>query len=641
MRIFIDGPSAVGCWFMLVTTACSSPKRSDDEVSASGRASTVTSTSGHGGASSGTSLAIGGRGPSESGGATALGTASVRGGAPSSSASSLGGESGTPNGGSRPTSGNTAVNAGGKSANSGGQTSNATNAGASGGSTQFSSNRGGSSLGEAGARAYGGSVTLGGTGGGGKASTGGTAPSSAVAGRSGDDVIATIHNGVFWNDTKGNRIEAHGGGFINVSGTWYWIGEDKSQNSGNFKAVNCYASKDLQNWEFRRAIITKSTASALNTADRIIERPKVIYNDSTKQFVMWLHWEGQNYAEAAAGVFKSSTIDGDYSYVASFRPKNNMSRDDTLFKDDDGKAYFLSAANENMDLILYQLTDDYLDIGRQVQTLWAGSQREAPAILKVDTRYFIMNSAATGWDSNQAKYATATSITGSWSSLSNIGSSTTFDTQPTYVLPIKGTKQTTYVYAGDRWQDPDLKGSKYIWLPLTINGTSMTMDYYETWKLNLTTGEWWVDDGFLPQTSWKLLKVDSQETSGEDGKAANAFDNSASTIWHTQYTGDTPPHPHEIQIDLGAVYDLTGMRYLPRQDKDDHGMVAGYQFYVSDDSSQWGTAVASGTFNSDRTAKVVSFAKKSGRYVRFVALSEINGGDWTSVAELDLAGTAL
>lgn len=51
----------------------------------------------------------------------------------------------------------------------------------------------------------------------------------------------TIANNEFWNDTAGHRIEAHGGGFIQVGDTWYWIGEDKSKNSGNFFAVNCYA----------------------------------------------------------------------------------------------------------------------------------------------------------------------------------------------------------------------------------------------------------------------------------------------------------------------------------------------------------------------------------------------------------------
>ncbi|HEV8550855.1 MAG TPA: family 43 glycosylhydrolase, partial [Polyangiaceae bacterium] len=242
---------------------------------------------------------------------------------------------------------------------------------------------------------------------GGMAGTSPGAGGAAQAGASGDDKIVTFTNGGYWNDTDGNRIEAHGAGVIKVGTSWYWIGEDKSANSGNFKAVNCYKSDDLVTWEFRHAIITKQTSTDLNASDRIIERPKVIYNETTKKFVMWLHWDGANYATAEAGVFTSDTVDGDYQQVQHFRPNKNMSRDDTLFKDDDGKAYFLSAANENADLALYELTDDYTDMKRQVSTLWAGSSREAPAIMKANGRYFIVNSGATGWDSNQQKYATA------------------------------------------------------------------------------------------------------------------------------------------------------------------------------------------------------------------------------------------
>jgi hypothetical protein len=34
------------------------------------------------------------------------------------------------------------------------------------------------------------------------------------------------------------------------------------------------------------------------------------------------------------------------------------------------------------------------------------------------------------------------------------------------------------------------------------------------------------------------------------------------------------------------------------------------------------------------------FMRKAARYIRFVALSEINGDAWASIAELDLIGTA-
>ncbi|MET0793416.1 MAG: discoidin domain-containing protein [Polyangiaceae bacterium] len=467
----------------------------------------------------------------------------------------------------------------------------------------------------------------------------GAPASSAGAGGAGSDVVITIENGGFWNDTTGKRIEAHGAGLILDGGTWYWIGEDKSKNSGNFNAVNAYSSKDLSHWKFENAIITKSTSTELAASGRIIERPKVIYNATTKQYVMWLHWDGNSYGDAEAGVFTCATIAGDYKLSSHFRPNANMSRDDTLFKDDDGKAYFISAANENADLMLYELSDDYLTIKRQVLKLTT-AKREAPAMFKQGGRYFLITSAATGWDSNQAEYFSATALDGPWTALTKLGNSTTYDTQSAYVIPVQGLKSTTYVYAGDRWQDPDLVGSKYIWLPLKVSGTTLSMDNYDKWQLNVTQGTWStnIDDGFLPQGAWTLLHADSEETQGEDGHATNAFDGSPSTIWHTQYTPTTTEHPHEIQIDMGASYSLTGFRYLPRQDTDDHGMVAQYEFYASADSANWGTAVATGTFNTDRKEKRVPFAAKTARYLRFVALTEINGEAWTSVAELDAIG---
>ena len=461
---------------------------------------------------------------------------------------------------------------------------------------------------------------------------------------SGNDVIVTISNGDYWLDTSGNRIEAHGAGLIYTNDAWYWIGEDKSQNSGGFKAVNCYRSIDLSHWEFRHAIITSQTSTELAAADRIIERPKVIYNDTTKKYVMWLHWEGMNYGTAEAGVFTSDSVDGDYTQVRHMRPNNNMSRDDTLFKDDDGKAYFLSAANENADSALYELTDDYTDIQRQITTLWTGSYREAPAIMKAGGTYFIVNSGATNWDPNQQKYATASSMDGPWSALSNVGDGTGYDTQTAFVIPVQGSKTTTYIYAGDRWQDPDLQSSKYIWLPIKVNGQKLVMDYYASWQLDVTTGEWTAagaDDGFLPQTGWALVSADSEETAGEDGHAVNAFDGSASTFWHTQWQGAQPPLPHEIVIDLGKSYSLTRMRYTPRSDGNQNGMVKDYEFYVSDSKTDFGSAVKTGTFASGTTPTSVDVPATTGRYIRFRALSSLNGTPYTAVAELDVAGTPM
>ena len=68
----------------------------------------------------------------------------------------------------------------------------------------------------------------------------------------------------------------------------------------------------------------------------------------------------------------------------------------------------------------------------------------------------------------------------------------------------------------------------------------------------------------IPQAGWSVLYVDSEETVGEDGAASNVYDGDPLTIWHTEWLASSPDYPHELQIDLGAFYDVDGFRYLPR-----------------------------------------------------------------------------
>ena len=142
----------------------------------------------------------------------------------------------------------------------------------------------------------------------------------------------------------------------------------------------------------------------------------------------------------------------------------------------------------------------------------------------------------------------------------------------------------------------------------------------------------------IPHTAWKLKYVDSQETVGQNGAATNAFDGNSTTMWHTQWSTSTPACPHEIQINLGKSYSLDSFSYLPRQDGGINGTIAKYEFYVSSDGVNWGAAVATGTFANNTTLKKVSFAAKTGQYIRLRALSEVNGGPWTSAAEINVTG---
>ena len=147
-------------------------------------------------------------------------------------------------------------------------------------------------------------------------------------------------------------------------------------------------------------------------------------------------------------------------------------------------------------------------------------------------------------------------------------------------------------------------------------------------------------DFALPKSSWRVTSVDSEESDTLDGSALNAIDNNAATFWMTQINpsgaGNPPGYPHHIQVDLGKSYPLSGFQYLPRQDGSTAGSIAQYNFFVSSDGVNWGSAVASGTFSSSALQKQASFTPVNARYVQLQPLSQVSGNIWASMAELSI-----
>ncbi|MFE9399087.1 RICIN domain-containing protein [Streptomyces flavidovirens] len=301
----------------------------------------------------------------------------------------------------------------------------------------------------------------------------------------------TIPNGTQFTDTAGAGVHAHGGGVIKVGSSYYWFGENRNEDN-TFRYVSAYRSTDLKNWELVRHVLTRAADPELTDAK--IERPKVVYNSATGKYVMWMHKENAgDYNQARAAVAVSDTVDGDYTWQGSFRPLGHMSRDITLFKDDDGTGYMISAARDNYDLHIYRLTADYTGVDTLVANPWPGGHREAPALFKRNGVYFMLTSGATGWNPNQQKYATATDIAGPWTAMRNVGDSTAYGSQTAYVLPVQGTAGTEYLYMGDRWGNSfgqNVNASKYVWLPLEFpTSTTMTMDWYPQLGIDTATGK--------------------------------------------------------------------------------------------------------------------------------------------------------
>lgn len=170
----------------------------------------------------------------------------------------------------------------------------------------------------------------------------------------------------------------------------------------------------------------------------------------------------------------------------SFRPLNYESRDMGLFKDDNGAGYLLTEDRKN-GLRINRLSDDYLSVQSNIYT-WK-EKYESPTILKRNGIYFMFASQLTGWDTNDNKYSTATSLSGPWSSWQNFApsGSKTHNSQVTFVLPISN---NFAMYMGDRWVPGRLHSSTYVWLPLNINDRSASLPWYYNWIPNVAGGSW-------------------------------------------------------------------------------------------------------------------------------------------------------
>ena len=304
----------------------------------------------------------------------------------------------------------------------------------------------------------------------------------------------------------GGALYSHGGHILRHGGYYYLYGEDRRDGL----KVSVYRSQDLRQWEYRGTALSIDSpviSYPLTRTDRrlknpeadagkrcnfgvTIERPKVIYNPGTRKFVMWMHFEdGRDYKCAHAAVASCDAPDGEFTYHGSFRPCGEMSRDCTLFVDDDGAAYFISASRDNADLHIYRLTPDYMAIDAMVAKLFPQQFREAPALFKRNGIYFMLSSECTGWEPNQGRYSWAHSIAGPWAPQRPFGSPTTYNTQPAFVLQLPGPDGDRFFYVGDRWDPREYFNSRYIVLPLRFTGdTELEMPWCDTLEYEAATG---------------------------------------------------------------------------------------------------------------------------------------------------------
>ncbi len=350
--------------------------------------------------------------------------------------------------------------------------------------------------------------------------------------------------GAKWYDTEGNIIQAHGGqiqrmpvpaGDGSVEEKYVWVGEDK-RNGHTGNCVAMYYSEDLYTWSFGGDVLRSVESREQLDRDpyftevykgcskeeldrvydvlgssKVIERPKMLYNEMTGKYVIWFHSDDSTekntyrYDTGMAGVAIADSPLGPFRLIDRYRlnhcpdgaidcfpSSKGEARDMNLFKDDEGTAYIIYTSENNKTIYISRLNEEYTYLsklpeeavyGEDYIRIFPGAMREAPVLFKNGGRYYIMTSSTTGWDSNEARVWSADSIFGKWkndgSPCEGTARSITYDTQSTSVFQAENGQ---WIYYGDRWNRDELADSRYIWLPVRFEEGKMIIRWQNEWS---------------------------------------------------------------------------------------------------------------------------------------------------------------
>lgn len=328
-----------------------------------------------------------------------------------------------------------------------------------------------------------------------------------------------IQNDRFWNTKDGRPINSQGGGifrFVDPAGgklKYYWYGvhyqgadvyrnnPSVTQKNTAFESVTCYSSTDLVNWTFEKEVLGKEEVIKSDGRLGWLGRLGVAYVKELKVYALFVqHGNGVliALAQSPTGPF-------------SFHQQLNMTAmigtpntgDQTVFTDEDtGKSYLIYSYGQGRnktyisEIGVKEGKVNLLDCTK----IFERAGREGNCMFKYKGKYYACASDLYGWDASHVYYLIADDIRGPYTPMNNMqimeGSAEDYGhvTQTGFFVTIKGSKQETVIYCGDRWADFAGNGLGYNqWCPLSFVGATPYFNSLSSWNLNGHTGEWWVN----------------------------------------------------------------------------------------------------------------------------------------------------
>lgn len=341
-----------------------------------------------------------------------------------------------------------------------------------------------------------------------------------------------IKNDVFWFTKNRLPINSQGGGIFQFADPltgekkYYWYGvhyaeadayrnnPSVTQKGVTFESVTCYSSTDLANWTFEADVLTKEELKKQKDYRKTwVGRLGVAYIPELKKYAMFV--------QHGSGVLisVSDTPTGQFSWHQQISMKDMIGTtntgDQTVFTDEDsGKSYLIYSYGQGRNKIY--VSEIGVKNGKvnllDCTEVFRGESWEGNCMFKYNNKYYLCASNIYGWDSSLAYYLVSDNIRGPYVTQKGMlvmnGTSDDYAhvTQTGFFVNVKGSRQETVIYCGDRWANFAGNGLGYNqWFPLSFDGHTPYFNSLGSWNLDVKTGEWNVakDNNYVKNGSFE------------------------------------------------------------------------------------------------------------------------------------------
>jgi hypothetical protein len=338
-----------------------------------------------------------------------------------------------------------------------------------------------------------------------------------------------IKNDTFWNTVDGQPIYSQGGGIFKFKDVatgidkYYWYGVQYeeadiyrknpavTQPRATFKSVTCYSSTDLVNWKSEGDVLTKDSVN--KNGRTWLGRLGVAYISQMNKYALFVQHD------SGVLITLSDSPTGEFKWHQKISMQEMIGTpntgDQTVFTDEDtGKSYLVYSYGRGRNKIYISevgVKDGKVNLLDCTQ-IFQGESREGNCMFKLNGKYYMFASNIYGWDASFAYYLVADDIRGPYlpsnKMLITNGASDDYAhiSQTGFFYVLKGSKQQTVIYCGDRWANFAGNGLGYNqWSPITFKGSEPYFNSLNSWNLNAKTGEWKVatDNNYIKNGSFE------------------------------------------------------------------------------------------------------------------------------------------